>query len=200
VRLALRRLFPLVLSAVVALLIACRPTSTLPVMAPSPEYTLIDQSGQPFSSSELAGKVVVTNFVFTTCTDICPLLTGTMTQIQSGLKQAKLFGNKAVLVSISVDPENDTPAALTAYAEQFGADTSGWRFLTGDAAEIEPLLITGFRLGAPPRGPAGANGRPEIVHTSRFVVADPAGQIRWYPRGEEVDPSQVIDEVKKLAG
>ncbi len=146
------------------------------------------------SSTELAGKVVVANFVFTTCTDICPLLSGTMSQVQTGLRQAGLLGSKAVILSFSVDPEHDTPPVLAEYAERFGADPDGWRFLTGDRAQIDGLLMTGYKLGVPPRVP----GR-EIVHTNRFVVVDTRGQVRWIPRADELDAGQVVEEVKKLA-
>ena len=184
----------LVLVAALALA-ACRPTSTLPVLYPAPEFSLTDQQGRPVSSADLAGKVVVADFVFTTCTDVCPLLSGTMSQVQTGLKQAGLLGNKAVLLSFSVDPEQDTPAALAEYAERFGADPAGWRFLTGDRDQIEALLTTGYKVGAPPRIP----GR-EIVHTNRFVVVDPRGQVRWAPRGDEFDVGQLVEEVRRLAG
>ena len=74
------------------------------------------------------------------------------------------------------------------------ADPATWRFLTGDRAQVDNLLLTGFKVGAPPPAP----GR-EIVHTNRFVLIDPRGQIRWYPRGDEVDVGQVVEEVRRLA-
>ena len=180
------------------LVLACRPQSSLPVLAPAPEFALIDQQGRPFASAELAGKVVVANFVFTTCTDICPLLSGTMARIQDQLRPTGLLGGKVLLLSFSVDPEHDTPEALAAYAERFGADPASWRFLTGERAQVESLLATGFKLGAPRRVTA-AEGRAELVHSNRFVVVDPRGQIRWYPRGDEIDVGQLVEEVRRLA-
>ena len=175
----------------------CRPTpSTLPVIAPAPEFTLLDQRGQPFSSADLGGKVVLGNFVFTRCSDICPALSVTMSQVQERLREARLLGSKAILLSFSVDPEHDTPQALGEYAQRFGAEPDTWRFLTGDRAQIDDLLNTGFRLGAP--RPVVGSSRPEIIHTSRFVLIDPRGQIRSYPRGEEVDVGQLVDEMRKL--
>lgn len=178
---------------------ACRPTpaSTLPVLLPAPEFSLIDQQGRPFSSADVAGKVVVANFVFTSCTDICPALTATMARVQDGLKAAKL-DDRATLLSFSVDPERDTPEALDLYGRQFGADPAGWRFLTGDRGQIEALLATGYKVGAPPPI-AGSDGRLDVVHTNRFVLVDPRGQIRGYPRGDEVDVGQLIEEVRRLA-
>lgn len=177
----------------------CRPpASTLPLIGPAPEFSLIDEQGRPFGASDLAGKVTVANFVFTTCTDICPALTATMARVQAELRSARLL-DKATLVSFSVDPDHDTPEALAEYARRFGADPGAWRFLTGDRAQIEGLLTTGFKVGAPPPMARTPGGQPEVVHTNRFVVIDPRGQIRWYPRGDEVDVGQLVEEVRRLA-
>ena len=188
----------LICTVLLVLGVACQQKSTLPVMWQAPSFALIDQAGRPFASAELAGKVVVANFVFTTCTDICPLLTGTMAQLRDDLRAARLLGSKALLVSFSVDPETDTPAALTEYGARFGADPAEWRFLTGDRQQIEELLTTGFKVGVPPRviRPGAA---PEISHTSRFVLIDPQGQVRALLRGEELDIPQVVTEVRRLA-
>ena len=179
---------------------ACRPpASTLPVIYPAPELALVDQRGAPFSSADAAGKVVVTNFVFTTCTDVCPLLTAAMASARDELRAAGLLGEKVLLLSISVDPEQDSPEALATYAERFGADPSNWRFLTGDRGQIESLLVTGYKVGAPPRAPSSAGGPSQLVHSNRFVVVDARGQIRWMPRGDELDVGQLVEEVRRLA-
>ncbi|MFN8523427.1 MAG: SCO family protein [Chloroflexota bacterium] len=173
---------------------ACRPASKLPELGRAPDFSLTDERGQPFLSSTLTGKVVIADFVFTTCTDVCPLLSANMAQVRDGLKQRTLLPGKVQILSITVDPEQDTPAVLQAYAQRFGGGDDGWRFLTGDRTAVETLLTIGFKVGAPaPTAP----GSP-IVHTSRFVIVDPRGQIRWYPRGDEVDPGQIVDEVRKL--
>ena len=191
---------PVAIVVALALGAGCRPAaSSLPVLGPAPEFSLVDQLGRPASSADLAGKVVVANFVFTSCTDICPALSATMGRARDGLEEAHLLGGKALLLSFSVDPERDTPEALAAYAERFGADPATWRFLTGDRAQIDRLLLTGFKVGAPQPIAATAGGRPEIVHTNRFVVIDPRGQIRWYPRGDEVDVAQLVEEARRLA-
>lgn len=179
--------------------VACRPVSTLPVLFPAPQFDLVDQTGRPFSSSHLAGKVVVANFVFTTCTDICPLLTATMAQVRDQLRQAGLLGDKAVLVSFSVDPEHDTPEALTTYGERFGAVPSEWRFLTGQRQTIDELLIGGFKVGRPPPAAQTTGGTPEIIHTNRFALIDTRGQVRALYGGEELDVPAVVAEVRRLA-
>jgi protein SCO1/2 len=179
--------------------VGCQPASTLPVLYKAPSFNLTDQSGRPFASTELSGKVVLYGFVFTTCTDICPTLTANMAQVRDGLRSAGLLPAKAALVSISVDPEEDTPAALATYAERFGAEPASWRFLTGDRQTIMDAMTLGFKLappGAATRTPAGAR---DIPHVRRFVVVDPRGEIRWIPLGDETPPAQIVEEMRRLA-
>jgi len=186
-------------SVLLALSLACRPASTLPVLFPAPQFDLVDQTGRPFSSSHLTGKVVVANFVFTNCTDICPLLTATMAQVRDQLRQERLLGEKSVIVSFSVDPEHDTPEALTTYGERFGAVPTEWRFLTGQRQAIDDLLIGGFKVGRPPPAARAPGGTPEIIHTNRFALIDPRGQVRALYSGEELNVSAVVEEVRRLA-
>jgi protein SCO1/2 len=179
--------------------VACRPASSLPVLFPAPDFNLTDQTGRPFTSGHLAGKVVVADFVYTTCTDICPLLTATMAQVRDQLKQAKLLGDKAVIVSFTVDPEHDTPDALATYGERFGATPVEWRFLTGDRQQIDDLLIGGFKVGRPPPAPRTPGGAPEIIHTNRFALIDAKGQVRAMLDGEALDVQSLVEEVRRLA-
>ena len=138
------------------LVIACRPASSLPVLFPAPEWSLTDQTGRPFSSSNLSGRVVLADFVYTTCTDICPLLSGTLSEVRNQLRQAKLLGEKAVLLSFSVDPDHDTPQVLDEYGKRFGAVPSEWRFLTGDRESVEELLLGRLQAGPAATGSAAS--------------------------------------------
>ena len=192
------RLLVLVAALLLALGVACRPQSALPVLWQGPEFALIDQTGRPFASSELAGKVVLANFVFTTCTDVCPLLTGTMARVRDELRVARLLADKAMLVSFSVDPEHDTPAALAEYGARFNADPAEWKFLTGDRRQIDDLLLTGYKVGAPPRI-AKPGAAPEIVHTNRFALVDGRGQVRAVLSGDDLDVPRLVEEVRRLA-
>lgn len=189
---------PLLLAVMLAASVACRSTSNLPILFPAPEWSLTDQNGRPFTSAHLAGKVVLADFIFTSCTDICPLLTATMSQVRDQLKQAKLLGEKAVLVSFTVDPEYDTPDALLTYGERFGATPSEWRFLTGDRQAIDELLIGGFKVGRPPPAPPRPGAQPAIVHTNRFALIDPKGQVRAMYNGDALDVASVVEEVRRL--
>lgn len=193
-----RRLLVLAMALVLAAGGACRPQSSLPLLWQGPEFALTDQTGQPFASSDLSGKVVVANFIFTSCTDICPLLTGTMSRVRDELRSARLLREKAMLVSFSVDPEQDTPAALAEYSARFNADPAEWKFLTGDRRQIDDLLTIGYKVGAPPRI-AKPGAAAEIVHTNRFALVDANGQVRALLRGDELDVSQLVEEVRRLA-
>lgn len=107
-----------------------------------PEARVLDQNGErlSFYTDLVRGKTVAINFIFTTCTTICPPLTATFRRVQQ-----QLGGRADVrLISISVDPTTDTPERLKAFASKFKAD-AGWSFVTGEKPEIDRLLVA---LGA----------------------------------------------------
>lgn len=103
-----------------------------------PDVELLDQSGAAVSLRALLDteQPIALNFIFTTCTTICPVMTATFAQMRRALGDA---GDQLLLVSISIDPEYDRPDKLKAYAEQFYAG-SGWDFLTGDGNEVVRVL------------------------------------------------------------
>ncbi len=106
-----------------------------------PDVTLLDDSGakRPLASVLADDRPIALNFIFTTCTTICPVMTATFAQTRN------LLGNSADaidMVSISIDPEYDRPEVLEAYAGKFGADVDGWTFLTGDSADIIDVLTS----------------------------------------------------------
>jgi protein SCO1/2 len=105
---------------------------------PAPDFSLVDQSGERVSLASLRGRAVVLDFVFTQCRGPCPALTGLHVDLQRSLGPA--LRERVRFVSISLDPANDTPEALRAYAEARGADLATWSFLTGPAAEVEDVV------------------------------------------------------------
>jgi len=115
----------------------------LPIYGSVPDFVLTDQTGRSIRRSDLEGKVWVSSFIFTSCPDECPLIADRMAQLQ--IDVAHVPGLR--LVSISVDPDHDTPAVLAQYAERFQADSERWLFLTGDKRSIYHLIRDGFRLG-----------------------------------------------------
>src|SRR5688572_12364903 len=109
----------------------------LPKIGLAPTFTLTTQDDKRLSLEELRGKVVVVTFIFASCTDTCPLLTAKMATLQSRLGAD--FGTRAFFVSVTVDPERDTPEVLKRYAEAHGAKLDGWAFVTGTPAEIREV-------------------------------------------------------------
>jgi cytochrome oxidase Cu insertion factor (SCO1/SenC/PrrC family) len=168
-------------------------SARLPIYGTVPDFGLIDQQGHPVQRGDLDGKVWIANFIFTNCPDECPLMTAEMSQLQSDLADVPDLR----LVSITVDPERDTPAVLSHFAERFHADPARWIFLTGDKREIYRLAREGFRLGIvdpnePPQ-PSQGDGRPP-TRTSDQLLPSLQGWIsswspdlrRWW---RELEPS-----------
>jgi protein SCO1 len=160
-----------------------RLTASPMVLGGLPAFTLTDQRGQPFGSRELAGKIWVADFIFTSCQGVCPLLSERMAEIG---KRARRLGPDFHLVSISVDPERDTPARLAEYAARYGANPISWSFLTGPEQAIQATVVEGFKVGAGKepgrRAGAGPDGGTfwEIFHGENLVLVDRQMRIRGY--------------------
>jgi protein SCO1/2 len=142
---------------------------------PVPDFSLTERNGKTVTLAELRGKVWIADFIYTSCTDTCPLQTAEMAKLQEQWGKQRDFK----LVSFSVDPERDTPRALGHYAERFKADADRWLFLTGDKEQISRLIQEGFRLSATPALKSAA-GEDVILHSPRFVLVDRAARIRAY--------------------
>lgn len=153
-----------------------RPLEGLRNFGTVPDFSLIERSGKRLELSDLHGKIWIANFIYTTCTDTCPLQSAEMAKLQEHLRQR----TNVRLVSISVDPERDTPQVLSRYADRFKADPSLWLFLTGERGEIYRLAQDGFRLSAVPVSAPSASNGDAIIHSSRFVLVDTKKQIRGY--------------------
>jgi protein SCO1/2 len=136
-----------------------------------PNFELVNQDAQPFGSAQLAGKIWIADFIFTTCPGPCPIISTRMSELQRPLEKTDVQ-----LVSFTVDPEKDTPEVLRAYAEKLHAQPQRWNFLTGSREAIHSLSRDGFKLGLSDSDEEG--GDP--VHTTRFVLVDRRGTIRGY--------------------
>lgn len=191
------------------------PVDLTPV-GPLPPFQLTTQAGAPFTQQDLPGKVWVVDFMFTSCPDVCPMLSARMAELARTYAGAE----DVRFLSLSVDPRTDTPAVLAAYAERFSADPARWTWLTGEEPAVQAVVVEGFRTmlqrvpaGASPAGtaPAGASaGAPaagkapapeSVLHGERFVVLDRQGVIRGYPSPKV--PGEVeayVEAVRKLGG
>jgi protein SCO1/2 len=187
-------------AALAVLCAACQPEPELPTYWTAPAFTLVDETGQPFSQADIGGRVALVDFIYTNCADTCPLLTATMRSIQERLITEKLFPARVMLLSLTVDPERDSPTVLKEYSANVGANPDGWKFLTGDRSALEETLVQGFKL--PFRGPTPAGPlKPgfEITHTNRVIVVDRASVVRGILDGDELDVEQTVRTLKRLA-
>ena len=166
--------------------------STLPVYNKVPEFSLIERSGSLVSLSDLIGKVWIANFIFTHCAGPCPFITTQMKKLQTQLVQVA----NVQLVSVSVDPERDSPRVLSDYSLRFGADKENWFFLTGEKAAVYRMIREGFRIAI--EDDLEAN---QISHSLKFVLVDRAGQVRAYYDGTDPElVDKVILDLKILKG
>lgn len=161
-----------------------------PVLLQVPEFELQDQDGRPFRLETMRGKVWVAGFFFTTCPSVCPKISRAMLDLQQRYARN---GVDVELVSFSVDPDNDTPAVLKRYAENLGADESRWRFVTGDRAAMEALVVGGFKTAMDRATRTDKIEMYDIAHSEKLALMDGAGGIRGFygvrrPKGIPEEP------------
>jgi len=158
----------------------------LPKLYPVPEYEFTSASGEPFTTSQLDGNVWVVDMIFTSCAGLCPRMTTSM----AGLAEQYAPEDGIRFVSVSVDPEVDTPQRLTEYGKQYGADFDEWIFLTGPMEEINALANDGLKLGG---------GELPAFHSDRFVLVDKEGVIRGYFHGtDDEDVAKLKKAIDRL--
>jgi protein SCO1 len=161
----------------------------LPRIGAAPAFTLTTHEGRRLTLRELRGKVVAITFIYTGCADTCPLLTAKLAGLQSRLGAD--FGSRVVFVSITVDPERDTPAVLKRYAGEHGAKTDGWTFLTGTPAEIQDVARRyGIYYRKTPRG--------DVDHTFLTSLVDQTGALRVQYLGVRFAPDEMLDDLRSL--
>ncbi len=148
-----------------------------PLLVQLPAYRLVDSGGGSFGSADLAGKVYVANFFFTRCVSICPDLTRSMARLAARYAEARVAD--VLLVSITVDPEHDTPERLAEYAAAHGVDPRRWALLTGEPERVRELILGGFKM-ALGRAEQHQDSLVDIAHSGKLVLVDGAGWIRGY--------------------
>jgi protein SCO1/2 len=173
--------------AAMVFLVGCQKREPLPVLSTVPPFELTNEAGNPFGSANLAGKIWVADFIYTTCPGPCPRMSSQMRRIQeltASLPQVEL-------VSITVNPEVDTPEVLAAYAKRYLANPARWHFLTGKLEALHRLKRDAFKLG---------DVTGNLEHSTRFVLIDRKGQVRAYYATLDGDPVPlVVADVRLLA-
>ena len=163
----------------------------LPKIGPAPVFSLTTQEGARLSLKDLRGKVVAVTFIYASCADTCPLLTAKLAGLQARLGTD--VGAKVFFVSITVDPERDTPAVLKRYAEAYRANPRGWSFLSGTPAEIrEVARHYGVYYKKTPRG--------DVDHTFLTSLVDRSGTLRVQYMGTRFNPDEMLRDLKNLSG
>ncbi|KMY50487.1 SCO family protein [Peribacillus loiseleuriae] len=157
------------------------------------EFTFTDQNHKEFSKSDLKGKVWIADFVFTNCTSVCLPMTSNLSDFQGMLKDNGI--SDVDIVSFSVDPELDTPAALKEYAERFNADLPSWHFLTGyTQQEIEEFAKKNFKTIV--QKPANTD---QVIHGTKFYLVNKEGQIvKDYSGVSDVPFEEMMNDIKIL--
>lgn len=190
---------------------------TAEVIGTAPDFKLTNQDGKEVSSEELKGKVVLYDFVYTNCKTICPTESALFARIRDELKKEGLLGDKAMLVTITFDPERDTPAVMKEYGQKYGADPANWPWLTGTQADIDRVVRDGFgifyekRLPAPQVEATDASGGHEhksdepppppgydLDHMSIIVLVDKEGKSRAVYPASGFAPADFVKDIKDL--
>ncbi|HET7712692.1 MAG TPA: SCO family protein [Thermoanaerobaculia bacterium] len=173
------RLFNIAVLAASVFGFSCGSEPAPPRLFRVPDTALISDRGTPVRLAEMNGYVTVYDFIFTNCAGTCPLMASTMRKLTERVdKDARVR-----FVSISVDPERDTPAVLSQYARKVRNDER-WIFVTGKRDEIVRLSVEGFKLAA---GGTPQTGAEPFLHSEKLAVVDRNGWIREYYGAMEPD-------------
>lgn len=172
--------------AVIILRQAEESKSELPIYGEVPEFTFVNQDGEPFGSADLIGKVSVVDFIFTRCKSACPIMAREMGELYTAFEDT----DDLQFVSISVDPDHDTLAVLKAYAMANNVSDARWQFLHAPVDQVVELSEGGFMLAA---------DKLPMGHSTKFALVDRNGRIRGYYNALEDKPMAVIrDQIVTL--
>jgi protein SCO1 len=161
----------------------------LPTIGAAPDFALTSQDGAEVTLGSLRGKVVAVAFIYASCPDVCLMLTDKMARVQDELGSD--FGSKVAFVSITADPERDTPEVLKGYAEAFDANLAGWSFLTGEPAAV---LDVAHRYGVAVM--KAADG--QVDHTLLTTLIDRQGIMRVQYLGYRFDEEEFRHDLLDL--
>lgn len=193
-----RRFVPLAVSMVAAVILmgglaygvvhhADRSRANISVIKSVPEFQFTQRSGEPFGLEQMKGKISLVDFIFTRCRAACPTMCAEMSQLYELYRHSDMVQ----FVSISVDPAYDTPEVMNEFLAGYGVDDDRWKFLRGDIDSVKSLAREGFMVSDDFPG----------LHSTKFILVDPDGNIRGYY--EHTDPDAIVrlkEDVKALAG
>jgi protein SCO1/2 len=176
-------------------------SSSLPIYAQVADFSLTNENGGAVSLADLRGRVWIADIIFTRCPGPCLRMTAQMKELQEALPK----DSQTKLISLTTDPDYDTPAILKLYAEHNGADFGRWTFLTGTKAQIGNLATDSLKLSAVAIKPEDRASPTDLwVHSTIFVIVDKHAQLRgiYQTGGEDVDwpaeKQQILEAAKQL--
>ncbi len=160
-----------------------------------PDFVLLNQDSVVFTADSLRGYIHVADYFFTRCPGICPRLSSAMRMIQDYLGEK---AKKVRLVSYTVDPGHDTPAALREYAQRYGADLRRWTFVTGADTTLYRLAVKGYLIPVD-KSPDSTQGELGYVHSDMLVLVDPELRIRGFYSGlDSLQIKRLLDDINLL--
>lgn len=191
----------------IAFLTAMRPIAMSFRRAPPPmidvgDWTLTSHDGTPFGSKDLAGKVYIASYFFTSCPSVCPELTKKMQELEERVREQ----DDIRLVSFSVDPETDTPEKLRAYREKHGIEGEQWQFLTGSRDEIHGVLVGQMKMHVGDKEPIAGLSEDEaaqrslydISHMAKLALFDQNGDLRALASTDPHGLARILDAAELL--
>ena len=165
------------------------------VYAELPDFQLTDQDERPFTKGNMEGRVWIVDFVFTRCPTVCTTLSERMSKLQVRLRNT---GGDVRLLSISVDPEHDTPAVLKEYAKKFRWQPWKWTWATGDLTEVERVVVQGFKT-ALDRPQDAKDDIFSITHGTKMILVDRWGRLRGFYDADDEDEGRLMRDVTVVA-
>jgi protein SCO1 len=155
------------------------------------DFSFVDQNGKPVDQNTIKNKIYVTEYFFTTCKSICPVMNSHLTQIHKEFKNEKDF----LILSHTVDPETDSVSVLKEYAQQHGANDSKWLFLTGKKEDLYRVARKGYLIT--PQD--GKGDEDDFIHTQNFALVDKERRIRGYYDGtDSLEIKRLNQDIKVL--
>lgn len=190
-----------------ALLTVMRPIALSFRSAPPPlievgPWQLTNHEGRPFGSADLNGKVYLASFFFTSCPSVCPQLTKAMQELEERVRNEP----QIALVSVTVDPETDTPAVLQAYRAKHGITTDRWNFLTGSREELVRVMVEQMKLHMGDKEPVAGISPDEnaqrqlydISHIAKLALFDQNGDLRALASTDPHGLARLLDAAELL--
>ncbi len=173
-----------------------RPIQVMPRLGPAPAFRLTDQLGRPVTHLDLVGQIVVFDFIATQGDEAAPVMTDSMRRLRDELRRRGWLGKRVRLVTLTFDPERDTPEVLNVYARAQQADPNEWLFLTGEPDMLRAVIGGGF--GVYYRKSQTTGQGTIFSRTSKFVLVDGQGLIRAEYYGPTLDIARVIRDIELI--